>query len=70
MEAGGPGPWWGDCARDSFLFTQHLEEFSVSGRLMGILGIFCVNANHDVSTGASEGLHYLFKLLVLHRSKR
>ncbi|XP_045040489.2 maestro heat-like repeat-containing protein family member 7 [Desmodus rotundus] len=35
---------------------------------MGILGIFCVNANHDVSTGASEGLHYLFKLLVLHRS--
>ncbi|KAM5302065.1 maestro heat-like repeat family member 5 [Glossophaga mutica] len=49
---------------------QHLEEFSVSGRLMGTLGIFCLHADHDISTGASEGLHYLFKLLVLHRSKR
>nr|KAF6266864.1 hypothetical protein mPipKuh1_008749 [Pipistrellus kuhlii] len=48
----------------------HLGEFSISGRLMGTLGIFCMSRSPQVSAGASEGLHYLFKVLVLHRSQK
>ncbi|XP_036211083.1 uncharacterized protein LOC118678949 [Myotis myotis] len=46
----------------------HLADFSISGRLMATLGIFCMSRSPDASAGASEGLHYLFKVLVLHRS--
>lgn len=48
---------------------QHLTEFSITGKLMGILGLFCMNTNYEISAEASEALHYLFKILVLHRSK-
>nr|KAF6395394.1 hypothetical protein HJG63_009951 [Rousettus aegyptiacus] len=47
----------------------HMEEFSVVGTLMGMLGIFCLNPQHNVCSGASEGLHYLFTVLVLHRRR-
>lgn len=46
-----------------------MEEFSIVGTLMGTLGIFCLNPQHNVCSGASEGLHYLFTVLVLHRSE-
>lgn len=36
---------------------------------MATLGIFCMSRSPDAKMGASEGLHYLFKVLVLHRSK-
>nr|KAF6279863.1 hypothetical protein mMyoMyo1_010122 [Myotis myotis] len=48
----------------------HLADFSISGRLMATLGIFCMSRSPDASAGASEGLHYLFKVLVLHRSMK
>nr|XP_020139975.1 maestro heat-like repeat-containing protein family member 7 [Microcebus murinus] len=48
----------------------HMAEFSMSGRLMGIFGLFCMNSNHEISVGASEALHYLFKVLVLQRSTK
>ena len=51
------------------LRLQHVAEFSMSGKLMGTLGLFCMNSNYEISMGASEALHYLFKVLVLHRSK-
>lgn len=41
----------------------------MSGKLIGILGLSCMNADYEISSGASEALHYLFKILVLHRSK-
>ncbi|XP_039739465.1 maestro heat-like repeat-containing protein family member 7 isoform X2 [Pteropus medius] len=47
----------------------HMAEFSIVGTLMGTLGVFCLNPQHDVCTGASEGLHYLFTVLVLHRRR-
>ncbi|XP_059533817.1 uncharacterized protein LOC132222640 [Myotis daubentonii] len=37
---------------------------------MATLGIFCMSRSPDASAGASEGLHYLFKVLVLHRSMK
>lgn len=46
-----------------------MAEFSIVGTLMGMLGVLCLNPQHDVSTGATEGLHYLFTVLVLHRSE-
>ncbi|CAK7310461.1 Maestro heat-like repeat-containing protein family member 7 [Vulpes lagopus] len=52
----------------NFPEVSHLTEFSISGKLMGILGLFCMNANYEISAEASEALHYLFKILVLHRS--
>nr|KAF6399875.1 hypothetical protein HJG59_010141 [Molossus molossus] len=52
----------------NFPEVLHMAKFTISGRLMGTLGLFCMNPNPDVSTGALEGLHYLFKVLVLHRS--
>ncbi|XP_039739460.1 maestro heat-like repeat-containing protein family member 7 isoform X4 [Pteropus medius] len=48
---------------------EHMAEFSIVGTLMGTLGVFCLNPQHDVCTGASEGLHYLFTVLVLHRRR-
>lgn len=60
-----PGWWRGN----SFPSRQHMMEFSLSGKLIGILGLLCMNASYEISTGASEALHYLFKILVLHRSK-
>lgn len=46
---------------------QHMSEFSISGRLMGTLGLSCTSPHDDVCMGASEGLQYLFQILVLHR---
>lgn len=46
-----------------------MEEFSTSGTLMGTLGLFCMNSSCETSAGASEALHYLFKVLALHRSE-
>uniref|UniRef100_A0A8D1ZRB4 Maestro heat like repeat family member 7 n=1 Tax=Sus scrofa TaxID=9823 RepID=A0A8D1ZRB4_PIG len=51
----------------SFPELSHVAEFSMSGKLMGTLGLFCMNSNYEISMGASEALHYLFKVLVLHR---
>ncbi|XP_077858690.1 maestro heat-like repeat-containing protein family member 7 isoform X1 [Macaca mulatta] len=47
---------------------SHMEEFSMSGKLMSIFGLFCMDCNHEISKEASEALHYLFKILVLQRS--
>ncbi|GAB5583580.1 maestro heat-like repeat-containing protein family member 7 isoform X1 [Prionailurus iriomotensis] len=47
--------------------SQHMMEFSMTGKMMGILGLSCMNANHEISVEASEALHYFFKILVLHR---
>ncbi|XP_027630359.1 maestro heat-like repeat-containing protein family member 7 [Tupaia chinensis] len=54
----------------NFPELSHMAEFSMSGKLMGILGLFCVDPNNEISTGASEALHYLFKVLVLQRSEK
>ncbi|KAM6165227.1 maestro heat-like repeat-containing protein family member 7 [Erethizon dorsatum] len=54
----------------NFPALSHMEVFSMSGKLMGILGLFCLNSNHEISLGASEALHYLSKILVLQRSVR
>lgn len=48
---------------------QHMMEFSISGKLMGTLGLFCMNPQYDICMGASEGLLYLFQVLVLQRSE-
>ncbi|TKC35368.1 hypothetical protein EI555_003824, partial [Monodon monoceros] len=37
-------------------------SFSMSGQLMGTLGLFCMNPNQEISMGALEALHYLFKI--------
>ncbi|XP_009188658.2 maestro heat-like repeat-containing protein family member 7 isoform X2 [Papio anubis] len=52
----------------SFPELSHMEEFSMSGKLMSIFGLFCMDCNHEISKEASEALHYLFKILVLQRS--
>lgn len=36
---------------------------------MGTLGHLCMSRSLEVSEGASEALHYLFKVLVLQRSE-
>ncbi|XP_032277970.1 maestro heat-like repeat-containing protein family member 7 [Phoca vitulina] len=54
----------------NFPELSHMMEFSMIGKLIGILGLFCMNANYEISTGASEALHYVFKILVLHRSMK
>ncbi|XP_013377538.1 PREDICTED: maestro heat-like repeat-containing protein family member 7 [Chinchilla lanigera] len=54
----------------NFSTLLHMEVFSMNGKLMGILGLFCMNSNHEISLGASEALHYLSKILVLQRSVR
>ncbi|XP_048214210.1 maestro heat-like repeat-containing protein family member 7 [Perognathus longimembris pacificus] len=48
----------------------HMPLFSLSGKLMGVLGLLCVHSSREVSTEASETLHYLFKILVLQRSAK
>ncbi|XP_033051195.1 maestro heat-like repeat-containing protein family member 7 [Trachypithecus francoisi] len=52
----------------NFPELSHMEEFSMSGKLMSIFGLFCMGCNHEISIEASEALHYLFKILVLQRS--
>ncbi|XP_073904780.1 maestro heat-like repeat-containing protein family member 7 [Castor canadensis] len=54
----------------NFPELSNMMLFSLSGKLMGILGLFCVHSNAEISTGASEALHYLFKILVLQRSSK
>lgn len=46
-----------------------MSLFSMSGKLLGILGLLCVSDHHEISVEASEALHYLFKILVLQRCK-
>ncbi|XP_073656032.1 maestro heat-like repeat family member 5 isoform X4 [Tursiops truncatus] len=48
----------------NFPELSHMAEFSMSGQLMGTLGLFCMNPNQEISMGALEALHYLFKILV------
>ncbi|XP_069897531.1 maestro heat-like repeat-containing protein family member 7 [Dipodomys merriami] len=52
----------------NFSELLHMSLFSMTGKLMGILGLLSVHSNHEVSMEASEALHYLFKILVLQRS--
>ncbi|XP_037662159.1 maestro heat-like repeat-containing protein family member 7 [Choloepus didactylus] len=47
---------------------SHMMEFLMSGKLMGILGLFCMDSNQEISAEASEALHYLFTILALQRS--
>ncbi|KAI5168935.1 Maestro Heat-Like Repeat-Containing Protein Family Member 7 [Manis pentadactyla] len=54
----------------NFPELSRMEEFSTSGTLMGTLGLFCMNSSCETSAGASEALHYLFKVLALHRSEK
>ncbi|XP_010643421.1 maestro heat-like repeat-containing protein family member 7 [Fukomys damarensis] len=54
----------------NFPTLLHMESFSMSGKLIGILGLFCLNSSHEIRLGASEALHYLSKILVLQRSVR
>nr|XP_030700223.1 uncharacterized protein LOC115845977 isoform X3 [Globicephala melas] len=54
----------------NFPELSHMAEFSMSGQLMGTLGLFCMNPNQEISMGALEALHDLFKILVLHRGER
>ncbi|XP_063469780.1 uncharacterized protein [Symphalangus syndactylus] len=51
----------------NFPGLSHMEEFSMSGKLMSIFGLFVMGCNHEISIEASEALHYLFKILVLQR---
>uniref|UniRef100_A0A8C6CYL9 Maestro heat-like repeat family member 5 n=1 Tax=Moschus moschiferus TaxID=68415 RepID=A0A8C6CYL9_MOSMO len=53
----------------NFPELAHMAEFSMTGKLMGSLGLLCMSPNLEVSMGASEALHYLFKVLVLQRSE-
>lgn len=46
-----------------------MAKFSMTGTLMGTLGRLCMSHSLEVSEGASEALHYLFKVLVLQRSE-
>lgn len=48
---------------------QHTAEFSMTGKLMGTLGLLCMSPNLEVGMAASEALHYLFKVLALQRSE-
>ncbi|XP_016790920.2 uncharacterized protein LOC469634 isoform X2 [Pan troglodytes] len=52
----------------NFPELSHMEEFSMSGKLMSIFGLFVMGCNHEISIEASEALHYLFKILVFQRS--
>ncbi|XP_057583625.1 maestro heat-like repeat-containing protein family member 7 isoform X3 [Hippopotamus amphibius kiboko] len=48
----------------------HVAAFSMSGQLMGALGLVCMSPAQELSTGAAEALHYLFRVLVRHRSTK
>ncbi|XP_032144568.1 maestro heat-like repeat-containing protein family member 7 [Sapajus apella] len=54
----------------NFPELSHMEKFAMSGKLMSILGLFCMDCNQEISIEASEALHYLFKILVLQRSEK
>lgn len=58
----GVGAPCGRLGTPSVLFLQHMAEFSMSGQLMGTLGLFCMNPNQEISMGALEALLYLFKI--------
>lgn len=64
--AGGTPPW---PVGRSQIPPQHMAKFSMTGTLMGTLGHLCMSRSLEVSEGASEALHYLFKVLVLQRSE-
>ncbi|XP_062971143.1 maestro heat-like repeat-containing protein family member 7 [Cynocephalus volans] len=51
----------------NFPELSHMTEFSMSGTLMGTLGLFCMNPSNKISTEAAEALHYFLKILVLQR---
>ncbi|XP_072504351.1 maestro heat-like repeat-containing protein family member 7 isoform X2 [Notamacropus eugenii] len=50
-----------------FPVLRHLEKFNIGGNLMGVLGLFCMSSHYEVSTRASEALHYCFKFFVNQR---
>ncbi|XP_059731829.1 maestro heat-like repeat-containing protein family member 7 isoform X1 [Bos taurus] len=52
----------------NFPELAHTAEFSMTGKLMGTLGLLCMSPNLEVGMAASEALHYLFKVLALQRS--
>uniref|UniRef100_A0A8C5LEL4 Maestro heat-like repeat family member 3 n=1 Tax=Jaculus jaculus TaxID=51337 RepID=A0A8C5LEL4_JACJA len=54
----------------NFPEVTDMMSFSINGKLMGILGLFCMDINQETSIEASEALHYVFKILVLQRSVR
>nr|XP_023422860.1 maestro heat-like repeat-containing protein family member 7 [Cavia porcellus] len=54
----------------NFLTLLHMEVFSMNGKLMGILSLYCMSSNHEIRLGASEALNYWSKILVLQRSVR
>uniref|UniRef100_A0A7N4PE28 Uncharacterized protein n=1 Tax=Sarcophilus harrisii TaxID=9305 RepID=A0A7N4PE28_SARHA len=51
----------------NFPTLRHLEDFKIGGNLMGILGLFCMDYNYEVSSWASAALHYCFKFFVNQR---
>lgn len=51
---GGGGAPCGRLGAPSVLFLPHMAEFSMSGQLMGTLGLFCMNPNQEISMGALE----------------
>ncbi|XP_051852727.1 maestro heat-like repeat-containing protein family member 7 [Antechinus flavipes] len=53
----------------NFPTLRHLEDFKIGGNLMGILGLFCMDYNYEVSSWASAALHYCFKFFVNQRRK-
>uniref|UniRef100_A0A4W2C2G0 Maestro heat like repeat family member 1 n=1 Tax=Bos indicus x Bos taurus TaxID=30522 RepID=A0A4W2C2G0_BOBOX len=53
----------------NFPELAHTAEFSMTGKLMGTLGLLCMSPNLEVGMAASEALHYLFKVLALQRSE-
>ncbi|XDB58880.1 hypothetical protein ABFV05_012496 [Capra hircus] len=54
----------------NFPVLAHMAEFSMTGKLMGTLGLLCMSPNLEVGMAASEALHYLFKVLALQRSAK
>ncbi|XP_007481178.1 maestro heat-like repeat-containing protein family member 7 isoform X2 [Monodelphis domestica] len=51
----------------SFPQLRHMDDFKIGGKLMGIVGLFCMDSDFDVSSQASESLHYCFKVFVNQR---
>ncbi|XP_074078428.1 maestro heat-like repeat family member 5 isoform X3 [Macrotis lagotis] len=51
----------------SFPELRHVENFKIGGNLMVVLGLFCMDGSYEVSSRASEALHYFFKFFVNQR---
>ncbi|OWK08550.1 hypothetical protein Celaphus_00011283 [Cervus elaphus hippelaphus] len=51
----------------NFTELAHMAKFSMTGTLMGTLGRLCMSHSLEVSEGASEALHYLFKVLFFRK---